>query len=254
MVLRAQLSWRLIGRCLTVIVGSLALLSLASHLWRYTVDGGEVHIRTLLLDANYEHSITTYYQGVSLLAASVLLALAAIRSRREHDGMFFGWLVLCLGFLWLSFDELCEMHEMLGQFTEKRLHPHGYFKFAWVIPGMLIAAAVGLSYVRFLYRLPRHTAVAFVIAGSIYIGGAIGMEMIGANYSDHHGQENLPYNLLADAEELGEMTGVAIFLTALAQFIGSRSLAVELTFPADVAVAGQSGTLGAHANPQRHFA
>jgi hypothetical protein len=96
--------------------------------------------------------------------------------------------------------------------------------------------------------------LAFVIAGSIYIGGAIGMEMIGANYSDHHGQENLPYNLLADAEELGEMTGVAIFLTALAQFIGSRSLAVELTFPADVAVAGQSGTLGAHANPQRHFA
>jgi hypothetical protein len=238
MEFRARLDDKFVGRCVAIIVVALSLLSVASHVWRVRFDHGQPHLRTLWFDANWEHSIPTYYQGVSLLVVSLMLGMITLHARRTRSSLFLGWLVLCLGFLALSFDELCEVHEMVSYLTDKSMAPSGYFHFSWVIVGLLIVAVIALSYVWFLTRLPLNIARRFFIAGTIYVSGAIGMEMLSGKYLESYGEESLGYQLLSDAEETGEMTGIAIFLTALATYMGQQRVTVSLSFKPATAAEG----------------
>src|SRR5262249_25529800 len=161
---------------------------------------------------NYEHSIPTYYQGFSILVASLLLMVSAISPRRAGEPHPLWWSILAAAFAWLSYDELCEMHEMVGTAVERHVHASGDFKFGWVIPAIIFLAIFGGIYLRFLFQLPLKTRIRFMVAGAIYVGGAVGVEMISAKYADLHGQENLAYSLISDVEECGEMTGIGLFI------------------------------------------
>jgi hypothetical protein len=126
-------------------------------------------------------------------------------------------------FVCLSIDEACSIHELISYALQKKHQFHGLLHFAWVIPGLLFAAVVGLSYVRFLLRLPRRTALLFVISGAIYVGGAVGMEMVGGAYADRHGEENFTYQFLGDIEETMEMLGIGIFAVTLLGHLADHS-------------------------------
>ena len=56
------------------------------------------------------------------------------------------------------------------------------------------------------------------MAGAVYVGGAIGMEMIGGFYQDVYGYD-LTYVLLQTIEEVGEMLGIVIFIYALCYYL-----------------------------------
>jgi hypothetical protein len=56
-------------------------------------------------------------------------------------------------------------------------------------------------------------------AGIIFVAGAVGMEMVGGRYVFYNGKEELQYALMVTLEELLEMTGIIIFIYALASYI-----------------------------------
>jgi len=58
----------------------------------------------------------------------------------------------------------------------------------------------------------------FMLAGALYIGGAVGMELIAGPYAERYGMQNFGYSLLAMTEEAIEMTGIALFTYALLAF------------------------------------
>ncbi len=68
------------------------------------------------------------------------------------------------------------------------------------------------------------------MAATLYVGGAIGFELIGGRYSELHGAQNLTYSMIATTEESLEMAGVIFFIRALLVYIAEKKKEVRIRF------------------------
>jgi hypothetical protein len=59
-------------------------------------------------------------------------------------------------------------------------------------------------------------------AATLFLGGALGVELVGSRYAEFHGGENLTYNIIATVEESLEMAGVIVFIYALLKYIADN--------------------------------
>jgi hypothetical protein len=164
-----------------------------------------------LFDLDAEANIPTWFSTSVLFFCSLLVGAWAKKANRAPYAVH--WLCLSLLFLFLSIDEAASLHEALGAFLENKLHPTGFFTAAWVIPGLAFIAVVLISYLKFLWHLPQKTRYQFLGAGIIYVLGAVGLEMIAANFWWSSNQlEGFSYALLVAGEEFLEMSGVIAFI------------------------------------------
>jgi hypothetical protein len=168
--------------------------------------------RLFMLDD--ERSIGTWFSSMLLALNMGLLVLNGRAARAAGTGLWPYWLALALVFAFLSMDEIITFHEKLGTALHRRFDTDGILRFAWVLPGGLFAASVGLGSIRFLRRLPRRTAALFLIAGATYVGGALLVEMIEAVVASGDGR-GVVFYLLVLVEEPMEMLGQTIFASAL---------------------------------------
>lgn len=233
--LRISLSVSGVKRWLTGGIATLAAVSVGIHLWKYQLAGGQQRWYVIYFDLGAEHSIPTYYQVISLLAASLLLALIGRLPARKGRPAPRWWLLLSGTFCLLSIDELCQIHEQVGYLVEKSFHTHGFLRFGWVVAAIPFVAIFGAIYLRFLYQLPKRYAIRFIIAGAIYVGGAVGMEMVGGQYAEKHGEDNLTYNLLSDTEETAEMAGIGLFIVSLVSYLAQCQARTTLAFSRNAA-------------------
>ena len=223
---------RLVG-ILGVIAGVLVTISLAGQLMRYV--GGHDHVYGLLIPSEklfhveYEQNITTLFSVFLLLCAAFLLGLISILKRQRRDPDCSKWMILTCGFIYLATDEGWSFHEMLID-PVRGLLGHdslGMFYYAWVIPGMAGVGILALLFLGFLLRLPSSTRWSFLGAGAIFLGGAIGAEMLGGRYAESHGDHNLTYQLLTHLEESMEMAGMIVFIYALLRYLAEQCPTVE---------------------------
>ena len=154
-----------------------------------------------LFDVDEEDTLPTWFSAFLLLIVSGFLWLCARRKEISADPWRVYWYILSVGFLLMSVDEVAGIHETLNSVIE----PH------WTVGGGILVLVIGLCYLPFLLRLPRRTALLFVVAGVVYVTGAIGIEILG-NPMD---ADTLEYNLLTLVEEGLEMFGVILFLYGL---------------------------------------
>ncbi|MCF3649523.1 hypothetical protein [Synoicihabitans lomoniglobus] len=158
-----------------------------------------------IFDVDEEDSFPTWYSASALLLTATVLWVQANLTKSQRDPMAPAWRGLAVGFLFLSVDEIAGMHEMLNSVTE----------ISWAVPGGVVAAVVGVVYGRFLLKLPRRIAVWFCVAGGIYVGGAVGIELLTEPFLINDALDTLPYNIWTAVEEGMEMGGVLLFLNAL---------------------------------------
>jgi hypothetical protein len=175
-----------------------------------------------LFNLNNENNLPTFFSALLLLVCSLLLFVIA--SFRKSAGQPAGyWLGLALIFLFLSIDEDASIHEVLIVPLRTMLEVSGPFYYAWVIPYGLVVLAIGVAYIPFLFRLPRDIRRLIVIAGSLYVSGALGVELIeGWYYAAHDETEDLVYELLVTFEESLEMLGTIVFCYALLLFLADE--------------------------------
>jgi hypothetical protein len=76
------------------------------------------------------------------------------------------------------------------------------------------------------------TRILFLLAGVVYVGGALGMEMVAGVYDQSHGYENAVTATMANVEETMEMAGLVIFIYALTAYLSSAFGDVRLRFGA----------------------
>lgn len=76
-----------------------------------------------------------------------------------------------------------------------------------------------LAYLRFLAALPARTRNLFLLAGAIYVAGALGVEMIGGRHAFVFGRYNFAYTMIATLEEFLEMLGILLFVQALLSYM-----------------------------------
>jgi len=176
-----------------------------------------------LFDLGTDSSIPTWYASFTLLICTILLGIIALAKKDARDPFTRHWQGLAFVFLYLSIDEVARIHEVigdtLGRFTGET---HGLLYFTWVIYGMAFVLLLIPPYIKFLRHLPHQTTKLFVSAGIVYLGGALGMEMVNARHADLYGFKNLAYQLMTAFEEFLEMTGIAIFIYALMCYIAEQ--------------------------------
>jgi hypothetical protein len=141
------------------------------------------------------------------------------------------WLGLSAIFLGLSLDEAASFHEMVSVRLHETFGFSGYLYYPWVIPGALFAAVVGVSFLRFLVHLPSPIRRLFMLAGSLYVEGALGVEFFQGNAASTVGNATVLWSLVFGPIEEGlEMLGVLVFLYALCTYLADYAGPVKIVF------------------------
>jgi hypothetical protein len=212
---------RVVMRLCAVVVGlgALAALWLAAK----GPDGAPVAV---FFSLSYEVNFPNWFSSVLLAGCACLLALAAVEARQRGDAYRRHWWGLALGFAYISLDEVVQLHEL----TNRWFDLHGVFFFGWVIPAGLIVAVLGLCYLRFLSHLPAETRRDFVRAGVVYVGGALGVEVVLGMWTDRYGTDNLGYAFIDLIEESMEIFGAALFLCALTRYLARPDGVLRVAF------------------------
>lgn len=183
-----------------------------------------------LFSVNLEESIPTWYASLLLFMASVLLFFIAAVKRRKRERYTGHWLGLGFIFLYLSVDEGAVIHEIFSDTLQARFATSGYLTFAWIILFVPLVIVIGLLYLRFLWHLPPPIRNLFIVAGVLYVGGAVVIEAISANQYDTGGGVTFPYLAIATVEETMEMLGVVVFIFALLSYAALEQITAVFTF------------------------
>jgi hypothetical protein len=218
--------------------GSMALVSLAGvavEVLRSLYDLPSKRGAVPLLSLSYEENIPTFYSAVILLAAALLLALIALGTKRNGERFVAAWWVLSVGFFYIAVDEVLELHEQLTPLMSTLKQFGGVLTFSWVIPAAVLVLVLGLLFIPFLRHLPRATRNRFLLAGALYVGGAVVLELPLGAWTQKHGDENLGYALIDAVEESLEMLGVNLFLLGLVDYLSQKGWAVRFASSAAIA-------------------
>ncbi|MEA5450050.1 hypothetical protein VB780_15825 [Leptolyngbya sp. CCNP1308] len=180
-----------------------------------------------LFSLDEELNIPAWYSSFMLLSASLLLAV--ITSIKKTDKYFSYWKSLSLIFLFLSLDEAFSFHEILIiPALREAFNLLPIFFHTWVIFGIPAVVFFGFKYLRFFLDLPRQTRYLFLLATALYLGGALGMEMVSGLLRVYFGQFGVSTTIAIVIEELLEMAGTATFIYALLIYLGSLKEVIHL--------------------------
>jgi len=165
-----------------------------------------------------EGNLPTLFSTALLLACSLLLALV-FRGIPKGDRGRLAWIVLAALFAFLALDEFAGLHERLVPVGKALLSGPGPFAREWIVVYGLLFVPLGLLFVPFLRRLPRETRHLWIVAGTVFLAGAVGLELLTGWYGTRVAATTPVRALLNISKEALEMVGVLIFLYGLLDYI-----------------------------------
>ncbi|WP_459947213.1 multidrug transporter [Desulfocastanea catecholica] len=208
-----------IARMLGLVICLLVIASIMGQVSTFVFGHSTVKGLVPLFNLNSERNIPTFFSMLLLLLASLLLTFITLLNWKQRNPHVSKWAILSIGFFFMAYDEAFQVHEKLGNPVHALLGNNtlgGFFFYSWVIPGLAIVCLLGIIFIRFLLHLPAKTRIRFLIAGTMYIGGAIGFEMIGGRYLVlQGGNQTLTYSTISTLEESLEMAGLVVFIWGL---------------------------------------
>ncbi len=227
-----EIGFRLDRTKVAIVLGSIAGLLVLANVVILTADyytgytSVVIHKLVKLFNLDLESNVPTFFSVLILFTASLLLALITANTRIRKGSHALEWAVLTLGFLFMAFDEMASVHERLIEPMRSLLGVDalGMLYYAWVVPAFALVAFLGVGFLRFLIDLPSKTRWLFMIAASMYLGGALGFELLEGVVGDG----TLPYNIFVCVEESLEMGGVIVFIWALLGYLADCSRSGDL--------------------------
>lgn len=220
-----KLTWML-----AAVAIALACASVACAVAKYRFGHGELQGASRLFDLMQEANVPTWFSSVLLLVCATWLWMIGRLKKAQGEPFARHWAGLAIVFVMLSLDETAQVHDLVSDQLQARLHTSGVFFYAWVIPAIGFLAVLAVTYFRFLLHLPNRTRILFLLAGTVYVGGAVGMEMVAAIYDQSHDFENAVTAAMANVEETMEMAGLVIFIYALTAYLSSTFGRVGIGF------------------------
>lgn len=219
-----------ICKILFLAIALLILLSFAEKLavnWLNELTNTQFTTRFFGLDE--EANFPTLYSTLTLGFCSFLLAIITTIKQKANSQYTKFWRLLSLIFLFLAIDENCSIHEILIPIIRSAFNTTDFLYFPWVIPAIILLILFIIIFRKFIINLPTTTRSLFLLAGGIYILGALGMEFIGGYIADNIGLETTAYWIAASIEEFLEMFGILIFIYGLLFYIKSYFLEVDIS-------------------------
>lgn len=227
-----QCTPRAVASSLGVVAFLLLLASAGSQILAHATGISPAHGVVRFFDLNSEFNLPTFYASGLLSFAAVLLAVIAVLERQLGRSGVIHWATLSAGFLVMALDESATLHERLAPPLRQYFGEHlaEVFHFAWVLPGIVLVLLLGLGFLPFVMRLPGRTRLAFVAAAIIFLGGALGVELLEGYLYAQAGRLTAVYSAVATAQEVLEMGGVILFIWALLDYLGVHHGALHLSF------------------------
>ncbi len=223
----------LLRRLLTILLALLIHAGLWVEFWDDVLKLSDPYDLVAFFSLSYERNLPTWF--VSSLLYTCGLVLCAIALTQQPQPYRCHWWVLAGTFFYISLDEFVSLHERMNGWTDLG----GIFYFNWIIPACFMLIVWGSFFLGFLAHLPANVRKQFVLSGSIYVGGALGMELPLGYWTDIAGDNNFTYGVIDLIEESMELIGVSLFLYALVSCLGIQTgvLRIRLMEP----LAGGSG-------------
>ena len=191
--------------------------------WQYGMEAAWIRG----LDLDNEKNAPTIFSGC-IIALAALLAWLNGRAERVATRVS-RWRVLSAGMLVMAIDEVFHFHERLIDPMRAVLGGGdlGVFTFAWVVPALIVLPIVALYMLAWLRALPADTARGFVFSGMVFVGGAVGLEMVGGSVFADHGS-GFALAMIANVEEVFEMLGICCFIYVALRHLSREGPAVAV--------------------------
>ncbi len=210
-----MISARSIRNILVLILAGLFLARIAGLVSTHSFGNAHANGLVPLFDFNEEQSVPTWFSVALLMICASLLGIIAAAQRRE-GGPYRWWTTLSFVFLYLSMDEALSFHERFNRPVRDLLHTSGALYYAWVIPYAAFALALFLFSIRPLKALSNSTRNLIVLAGLLFVFGAMGLEVLGSYLATRNQmQATLLSDVVMTFEELMELSGTIILVYAL---------------------------------------
>jgi hypothetical protein len=164
-------------------------------------------------DVDDERNLPAAWSTLQLLLVAVAAAAVARRADRDRRT----WWLVVAGLLYLALDEGLRLHERLIPPVRRALDPDrdtDLLTFAWVVPGAVAVAVVGLLAIGFLRRMEPVLRRDLLRAAALFLFAVLVLEVVGGALHDGSG-DSLPYLVEVHVEELLEMWAVALAGAAL---------------------------------------
>ena len=165
---------------------------------------------------DHENNLPTWFANLLLILAAGLLMVIG-RVERTWP-----WVVLGFLFLFLALDEIVSLHERLNRPLRQVMNASDSLQALWVLPALLFVGGLTALCWRFFRRLPSRTRKLFTLAALLFIGGALGAELISGTLASVDTPWTLGYGLVSVIEESLELCGVSVFIYALLQYLATN--------------------------------
>ena len=202
-----DLSAKRVTRFLLSIIALLIFFNVAERIivyWLNMTNGTQLISHYFNFDQ--ESNFPSLYSALALGFCSYLLAIITSLRRAKKARYVKHWKALSFIFLFLALDEACSIHELLIPVLRNAINARGILYFTWVVPAFFLLIVFLIAFRKFIQNLPPKTRALFLFAGSVYVGGALGMELVGGYIADTMGYTTF-YGLASTVEELLEMFG-----------------------------------------------
>lgn len=219
------------------IIALLTVMHITQLVVYFHINDPEVFDFIKLIDFDYEANLPSFYSSAAVIFCAVLLWVIGLDKHRKYKNFRYHWLGLAIIFTFLGMDEAIGLHEDIGDVMENQqwVNATGFLYFAWVVPYGILLLLFLTAYLKFVFSLPRQTMSLFIIAGTLFVSGAVGVEIISANEADMNGTETIYYSVLYTIEELCEMIGIVIFCYALMNYLEAQGSTVQFHINSDQA-------------------
>ena len=208
----------------------------AMHLLGWWVDGTfSRETYNLLLDRfnlHVEGTVPAWFSAALLLTIGFTWFQRADLPDVRAAGDTWRYRLLAAAFFYVSCDESIGLHELAIDPIRSAFNLGGALYYAWIVPAVVLLATFALLLWPIVPRMTPALRRSALLAGGIYLTGAIGMEMVGGLLRDGGDNTGAAYLLASTVEELLEIIGLLVMVTALTR----EGAASADTHPAEPAI------------------
>ena len=207
---------------LVLFLVAIAVLLLIAHLGaeavRTTVGADLPERATAIWNLDEENNVPTWFASMLLALVGLGLAFIGVMKYQERDRHWWQWFAIALIPLFLSLDDMAQLHEALSKPLSDEYGLGGLFHWAWLVVAIPAVAVLTALFLPFLLRLPERTAILLLVGAGIVFGGGIVLEMFEGWRVDAAGQGGLLLFSMVTVQEMMEMIGTIIALYAVIDY------------------------------------
>ncbi len=204
--------------CLAAVAVLLLIAHLGAEAVRTTVGEGLPDRATAMWHLGEENNIPTWYASLLFALVSLGLAFVGVMKYQERDPHWWQWFAIALIPLFLSLDDMAQLHEALSDPLSDEYGFSGVFRWAWIVVAAPVVLVLAVLFMPFVRRLPRRTAVLLLCGAGITFGGGVILEMPEGWWFEANGESGVIMFSMVTAQEMLEMIGTIIALYAVIDY------------------------------------